>query len=86
MAQVDWPLLILQPMGLLAQHSKSLVQSLLLASPAPHYQSFSETLHLPQLHLPRSVTGFTVYMSIYAAAALHAHNSVSECLHSPKGL
>ncbi len=52
MAQVKWPLLILKSMILLAQHLNSLVQ--LALSWSSSYKIFSETLHLPQLHLSRS--------------------------------
>jgi len=46
MAQADWPLLILQPMRLLAQYLNNLVHCLLYTCTAAHYQSFSETLQL----------------------------------------
>jgi len=64
-------------MRLLAQHLSSLVHCFLYAIPAGRYQSSPETLHLPQLHLPRSA--MDLCMSIYAAAycILHAHISTS---------
>ncbi len=52
MAQVKWPLLILKSMILLAQYLHSLVQ--LTLSWSSCYKIFSETFHLPQLHLSSS--------------------------------
>jgi len=63
----DWPLLILLPVRLFAQHSNNLIQCLLLASPVAQYHIYSETFHLPQPHLP--ISDMVVCISIHAAGA-----------------
>ncbi len=43
---------------------------------AVHLQSFSETLHLPQLHLHRSATGYYIYYNLEVWGSLKVENKL----------
>ncbi len=77
MPQADRPLLNLQPMRLLIRHLNCVVTCLLWAGPS----EFLWDLHLPQLHLSRSATGF---MHVYSCSPDSLCSRRSVCCRLPR--